>query len=555
MIRYYHYPFGAQYTGDQTRFSLWAPGADSVSLLLEKPEGDGERAIDLERESDGFYSGQIPEAGAGTRYRYLINGQHRVPDPASRYQPEDVHGPSEVMDPRAYNWRNESWRGIDWEECVLYELHLGTFTPEGDLAAAARKLPHLEKTGITAVELMPVSDFSGSRNWGYDGVLPFAPDSSYGTPDDLKRFVDEAHGRGIAVFLDVVYNHFGPDGNYLWLYAPQFFTQEVSTPWGDAIDFRRREVRDLFINNALYWIEEFYIDGLRFDAVHAIHDPSEEHILNEIARTVRTNIAEDRRVHLVLENDRNEAHFLNPDSIDGFTAQWNDDFHHIMHTIATGESGGYYADFAADNRRLLVRSLAEGFAFQGDPSSFRGGESRGEPSAGLPPTAFVNFIQNHDQVGNRAFGERLAELCEPSLLEALVCIQFLSPHVPLLFMGEEWGAVTPFQYFCDFHDELAESVREGRRREFASFPQFRDPSARSRIPDPNDISTFERSRLDWRGAETGAGEARLHLYRTLIAVRREQLAGRMRGASVAARVSKPPYDSALVSFRLGDGGF
>ena len=387
-----------------------------------------------------------------------------VPDPASRAQAGDVHGASVVVDPSAYRWRNEQWRGRPWKETVFYELHAEVL---GGFPGVANELTRLAELGITAVELMPIAEFPGARNWGYDGVLPFAPESSYGSPDALKSLIDAAHDNGLMIFLDVVYNHFGPDGNYLARYAPEMFRSDVNTPWGPAIDFRRKEVRRFFTDNALYWLIEYRFDGLRFDAVHAITEPD---WLDEMAAEVREQIP-DRNIHLVLENDDNTVRHL----ARGFDAQWNDDGHHVLHLLLTGEQQGYYRDYADRPAERLARCLKEGFVYQGEPSPHRGGKPRGTASANLPPTAFVLFLQNHDQVGNRAFGERLAALAEPLALNAAVALQLLCPQIPLLFMGEEIASTAPFVFFTDDNDELAEAVRKGRRREFASFPKFSDP--------------------------------------------------------------------------------
>lgn len=493
-------PFGAAVESGGVRFRLWAPDAAKVELLLA--EGEGERCLAMAATGEGWHELMTAEARAGSRYRYRIDGGLAVPDPASRFQPDDVHGASEVIDPADFDWKDGGWRGRPWEETVFYELHVGAFTERGDFAAVADKLDYLARLGVTAIELMPVADFPGRRNWGYDGTLLFAPDASYGRPEDLKRLVQEAHRRGLMIFLDVVYNHFGPEGNYLHSYAEPFFTDRHRTPWGNANNFdgpESRMVRDFFIHNAMYWLEEYRFDGLRLDAVHAIMDDGDKHFLEELAERVRQAIP-DRQVHLVLENDDNAARFLErgPDGRPHwYEAQWNDDLHHVCHVLATDESGGYYGDYAGDPMRLLGRALTEGFAYQGEPSAYRGGAGRGSPSKHLPPPAFVSFLQNHDQVGNRALGERLNVTASPEAARALTALLLLAPQVPLLFMGQEWGAEQPFLYFCDFHDELAEAVREGRRREFDSFPQFRHPKARENIPDPNAEATFLSSRLDW----------------------------------------------------------
>ena len=518
-------PFGAQVQPDgRVRFRLWAPGQDHISLLVEQRE-----AVPLERRDDGWFELTTDLAGAGMRYAYRLSSGMLVPDPASRQQSESVHGPSLVIDPLAYQWRCADWRGRPWTEAVLYELHTGTFSDSCDFAGVERKLDWLAELGVTAIELMPVADFGGWRNWGYDGVLPFAPARPYGTPDQLKALIDAAHERGLMMFLDVVYNHFGPDGNYLGQYAPQFFTDRHHTPWGAAIDFAQPAVREFFIHNALYWLNEFRFDGLRLDAVHAIVDDSPKHILAELADRVRAASGPDRHVHLVLENDANQARFLGAPRYD---AQWNDDFHHASHVVLSRESEGYYIDYQRDPLAALGRALAQGFVYQGESSVHRDGAPRGESTQGLPLSAFVAFLQNHDQIGNRAFGERLAQLVRPELLKAAASILILSPQVPLLFMGEEWASARPFQFFCDFEGELAQAVRDGRRREFAKFPAFADPSVRDRIPDPNDAATFQRSKLDWSEVEREGHADHLSYCRELLAVRRSELMPRLDGAGV-----------------------
>jgi maltooligosyltrehalose trehalohydrolase len=512
-------PFGAEPTPAGTRFRIWAPSADALTLRL--PHRGVEQP--MRRTGRGWFELETDAAGPGDAYVYCLGDQLEFPDPAARAQADDVHGPSLVVDPATYEWQCADWRGRPWTETVLYELHTGTFTPEGTFDGVRGRLRELKALGITAIELMPVADFPGQRNWGYDGVLPFAPDRAYGSPDALKRLIDAAHQLDMMVFLDVVYNHFGPDGNYLHVYAKEFFTDDHQTPWGAAIDFGRPEVREFFIQNTLYWLEEFRFDGLRFDAVHAIHDDWRPSFLDALGERVRATCG-DRLVHLVLENDANEARFMRG----AFQAQWNDDIHHAYHVALTGETGGYYGDYRDDPVGLLGRALAEGFIYQGEPSAHRDGEHRGEPSGDLPPTAFVSFMQNHDQVGNRAMGERLAVLAPPAALQAMTTVMLLAPQVPMLFMGEEHAATEPFLYFCDFHDELAEAVREGRRREFRSFPEFADEAARAAIPDPNAISTFERSRPPAQPTEAGA---RHHeLVKTLLRVRRERIVPHLAGA-------------------------
>jgi malto-oligosyltrehalose trehalohydrolase len=507
-------PFGATLERDgRVSFRLWAPAETTVSLYLP----DTDERFALNREADGWHGLVTDKARPGSRYCYELADGLRVPDPASRAQENDPDGPSLVIDPGAYRWRQTGWRGRPWPEAVIYELHVGTFTPEGLFSAIRPKLPALAALGITALELMPVADFPGSRNWGYDGALPFAPDARYGSPDDLKALIDDAHELGLMMMLDVVYNHFGPEGNYLGRYAPHFFTERYKTPWGAAIDFSHGPVRDYFIHNALYWLEEFRVDGLRFDAVHAIFDDSEPDFLRVLARTARERIT-DREIHLVLENDNNQASLLARDDTNRpryYTAQWNDDFHHATHTLLTGERAGYYSDYAEAPLRMLARTLAEGFAYQGEPSRFRDSARRGEPTAGLPPDAFVGFLQNHDQIGNRAFGERLTALAKPEALRALKAIQLLAPAIPMLFMGEDWDTDQPFQFFCDFSDHLADSIRKGRAAEFSRFPEF----AGTALPDPLAAETFHRSVLQHPATPNAAQD----FVKSLLDLRRRRI--------------------------------
>jgi maltooligosyltrehalose trehalohydrolase len=537
MDRKHSMPFGAEVLSNgSVRFRLWAPNAASVNLCLE----NGERGtLPLLPLGNGWYERISHEAHAGSLYRFEIDHKTEVPDPASRFQPEDIQGPSEVVDPSAFSWNDESWRGRPWEEAVIYELHVGTFTPEGTFRGVEQRLDYLRDLGVTAIELMPLADFPGRRNWGYDGVLPFAPDSSYGTPDDLKQLVQSAHARGLMVFLDVVYNHFGPEGNYLHLYAPQFFTDRHHTPWGAAINFDgpdSRAVRDFFIHNALYWLEEYHFDGLRFDAVHAIVDDSQPDILTELAQTIRERFGNDRFVHLVVENVDNTARYLSRDAtgaVQLYDAQWNDDIHHAMHVLLTGESDGYYADYSPDPMPHLCRCLAEGFAYQGDYSEFHG-EKRGDRSHHLSPTAFVSFLQNHDQVGNRAFGDRITQIVPPQKVKLAMEILLLAPQVPLVFMGEEFAAATPFLFFCDFHGDLAAAVTNGRRSEFARFAKFNSPDMRESIPDPNDENTYKKSKLDWESISGRVHEDSLRLYRELLALRQNKIVPHL-GGSTATR--------------------
>jgi malto-oligosyltrehalose trehalohydrolase len=551
MRRHHALPFGAEIVPGGVRFQLWAPRANAVALELD------DALLPMGPEPAGWFALTTDRAAPGMRYRYVVNGK-AYPDPASRRQPEGVHGASEVVDPGIYAWTTSPWLGRAWEEIVLYELHIGTFSETGDFAGAISHLDHVRALGATAIELMPVAEFPGTRGWGYEGTYIYAPSSRYGRPEDLKSLVEACHARGLAVFLDVVYNHFGPEGNYLPAITPDFFSDQHHTPWGAAINFSGpfgRPVRDFMIHNALYWLEEFAFDGLRLDAVHAIRDDSDPDILTELVQTVRRRIT-DREIHLVLENDRNEARYLtrNARKAVSYTAQWNDDLHHALHVLITGQEVGFYGDYAGRPAAHLGRSLAEGFAFQGEASSFRGGRLRGEPSAALPPTALIAFLQNHDLVGNQPLGTRLSACAAEPALHAGVTIVLLSPQIPLLFMGEEWTSAEPFLFFCDFEPGLADAVREGRRREFSQYPEFRDAAARKHIPDPTLPSTFERSKLDWTGPTHPAHAVWLARYRRLLGIRNREIVPRLKGMEGSAghyRVSSAK--SVMVEWRMGDG--
>ncbi|MFZ4408889.1 MAG: malto-oligosyltrehalose trehalohydrolase [Paracraurococcus sp.] len=521
---------------DRTHFRLWAPDAPQVSLEVEQHAPQ-----DMNPQGDGWHE-VIAPVGAGARYRFRVASDLAVPDPASRLQAGDVHADSVVVDPHAFAWHHPDWQGRPWHEVVLYELHAGAL---GGFAGVRAALPRLKDLGITAVELMPINAFPGARNWGYDGVLPYAPDATLGTPDALKALVDAAHDLGLMVFLDVVYNHFGPDGAYLHAYAKRFFDEGIHTPWGAAIDFRQPEVRAFFEDNALYWLNEYRFDGLRFDAVHAI---AEADWLDVLAARIRREIP-DRHIHLVLENERNAARHLKPQG--GFDAQWNDDGHNILHPLLTGEREGYYEDFAGSGAEKLATVLAEGFLFQGQVSGHLGAP-RGEPSAHLPPTAFVLFLQNHDQVGNRAFGERLAALADPQALAAATALLLLSPQIPLIFMGEEWGATAPFLFFTDHNAELAPLVTAGRRREFAKFAAFQDPAKRETIPDPNAAATVHASTPDPAEATRPPHDAILALHRRLLAIRHARIIPHLPGAR-ALGAQAIGEKAVLARWRLGDG--
>ncbi len=528
-------PFGAELRGEATRFRIWAPACASVRLQL----GSGApRELPMEPCAGGWHALTVAGALAGERYAFRVDDGPAVPDPASRANPDDVAGASAIVDPGAFDWDDDAWRGRPWHEAVVYELHVGTFTPEGTYAAAAGKLDHLAALGVTAIELMPLAEFPGRRSWGYDGVLPFAPDAAYGTPADLKRLVQAAHARGLMVLLDVVYNHFGPEGNHLMRYAPQFFNPAHRTPWGAAINFdgeHARVVRDFFVHNALYWIEEYGFDGLRMDAVHAIADDSPVHIVSEIAQAIAAGPGRERHVHLVLENEHNESRFLERSGGAHATAQWNDAAHHAFHVLLTGETDGYYRAFAAHPARRLAHLLAEGF----DPQ--------------LPLAAYVPFLQNHDQVGNRAFGERLARLAGPEALRLAAATLLLAPSPPLIFMGEEWGARTPFLYFCDFHGELARAVRDGRRREFAAFARFADPAVRESIPDPNAEETFHAAKLDWGEPARAEHAACLGHTRALLRMRAAEIVPRLASGVPAAAFDSAGATATQVDWTFGDG--
>jgi maltooligosyltrehalose trehalohydrolase len=520
--RHHCLPFGAEIGPDgQTRFRLWAPDAKSVALVF----ADASRASrSLARDGRGWYEAVAP-CGAGTLYSYRIDDELNVPDPAARFAPQGVQGPSEVVDPRAFEWRESHWEGLPWHRAVVYELHVGTFTEAGTFAAIMPRLKELAELGINTIELLPIATFPGRRGWGYDGVLPFAPHPSYGKPDDLKRLVDAAHAVGVAVVLDVVYNHFGPQGNYLHRYASGFFTERYHTPWGAAIDFESaagRNVRDFFIENALYWLNEYHFDGLRLDAVHAIHDSSDPHFVDELAAAIDRGPGRERHVHLILENHDNEVSRLRATEKVS-KAQWNDDFHHVVHVLVTEEVDGYYANYADEAVKRLGRVLAEGYAYQGEPYGERN-EPRGERSGQLPPSKFVDFLQNHDQIGNRAFGERLASLTRAEQLRAAFALLLLSPHVPMLFMGEEYAALQPFLYFCEYEGELAAAITNGRRAEFAQFKAFADSKARDQIPDPNAQATFEASRLRWEERTQTAHGEWLAYVRKLLLLRAQWIA-------------------------------
>ncbi len=537
--------FGPIVHRDGVTLRLWAPGAREAAAVLTSP-------IAMERSNDGWFRLDLADARPGLNYQFRIDGELDVPDPASMFQPADLAGPSQVIDHSAFAWHATEWKGRPWHETVLIECHVGAFTPSGSYRGMIEKLDHIAGTGITAIELMPIADFPGRWNWGYDGVLWYAPDHAYGSPDDLKTLVDEAHRRGLMMFLDVVYNHFGPEGNYLGRYAPQFF-REAQTPWGSAIDYSRAEVRAFAVENALHWIRDYRFDGLRLDAVHALAEPGGLELLDELSRAVGNFARESgRAIHLVLENDDNRSSLLDPSTAipaGKYRAQWNDDYHHAWHVFLTGETHGYYADYAREPQRAIARALRAGFVYQGETSLHRGRRKRGEPTGRLAPTAFVNFLQNHDQIGNRALGDRLEWSADRAAVEAALAITLLAPMPPLLFMGDEFGARTPFPFFCDFKGALADAIRDGRRREFAqAYESFGQD-----VPDPLSEATFKSATLQWRDLE-GAGRIRHALVKQLLDVRRTAIVPYLADAHFRDSDLRAGSRLLSASWSLGAGG-
>lgn len=527
------------------QFRVRASGQPAITLRLAGQDRP------MRPSKDGWFSVTVQGVTHGTEYQYVLADGMAIPDPASRAQKADVNGPSLVIDPTRYRWQHPQWRGRPWEESVVYELHIGTFTPGGTFQSAIEKLPYLAELGITVIEVMPLSHFGGNRGWGYDGVLLYAPHSAYGTPDDFRAFVDAAHGLGLSVVLDIVLNHFGPEGNYLSLLSPDFFDEARSTPWGAGIAYDVEAVRHYMADAPLYWLSEFHLDGLRFDAIDQIEDASAQHLLTEIAQRIRSQIT-DRPIHLTTEDCRNIID-LHPRDENGsaplFTGEWNDDFHNAVHVFATGETHGYYQDFASAPEQLVARTLAEGFAYQGEVSP-QSGEPRGVDSRGQPPVAFVDFIQNHDQVGNRALGERLICLAGPERSQLLLAVLLLSPHIPLLFMGEEYGETRPFLFFTDFQGDLALAVREGRAKEFAGHSGYDGVD----VPDPNAESTFTRSKLDWQAQQSPEGKAWLALIRKLLALRQQHIVPLLaRAAGHSGHIVHTAPGFIAVSWRFPDG--
>jgi maltooligosyltrehalose trehalohydrolase len=507
---------GAKLLGDgNARFRVWAPKVRTVSVRILS--GKEIRMVQLAREEAGYFSGIVSDVLEGDRYFYVLDRGKERPDPASRFQPEGVHGPSQVVDADGFPWTDREWEGMPIAEYLIYELHVGTFSGDATFEAIIPMLDYLRELGITAVELMPVAQFPGDRNWGYDGVYPFAPQNSYGGPPGLKRLIDACHGKGLAVILDVVYNHLGPEGNYLHDYG-HYFTDRYRTPWGDAVNFDgpySDEVRRYFIDNALYWVSEYHFDALRLDAVHGIYDFSARHFLEELAADVHRTARElGRHIFVIAESDLNDVRLINPPGKGGYglDAQWNDDFHHALHTLLTRENDGYYRDFGGAG--CLVKSLRDRYFYSGEYSRYRS-RRHGNSAAGRPAEQFVVFAQNHDQVGNRMLGERLPVLVPFESLKLAACVVLLSPYIPLLFMGEEYGEDAPFLYFVSHSDPvLIEAVRNGRKEEFAAFVSRVDP------PDPESVETFLRSKLDPEKGMFGNHAVLLRFYRELIGMRK-----------------------------------
>jgi maltooligosyltrehalose trehalohydrolase len=500
---------------------VWAPARRAVSVALE---GGGRHP--LEADGEGYFAGWFP-GGAGTLYRLILDdGDGPFPDPVSRFQPDGPHGPSEVVDPGAFAWTDAGWRGVPLDEAVIYEMHVGTFTREGSWAAATAKLPELAELGITVVEVMPVAEYDGRFGWGYDGVDLFAPTRLYGTPDDMRRFVDAAHGLGLAVILDVVYNHLGPSGNYLPQFSNSWFTDRHPTDWGDALNFDgpgNEGVREFFTANAGYWVDEYHLDGLRLDATPEIHDDSDEHVLVAIGRAVR-EAARERTTLVIAENERQEARLVRPRERGGYglDAMWNDDFHHSALVAVTGHNEAYYRDHLG-NPQELVSAAKWGFLYQGQHYAWQG-KARGHPAFDLPPAAIVNFLQNHDQIGNTPLSRRGHQLTSPGRWRAVTALLLLMPGTPMLFQGQEFHASSPFLYFADHEPELARLVEKGRGEFMRQFPSLADVA----LPAPHDRSTFERCRLDHEERGQAFHAQGLALHRDLIRLRREDPTLRVR---------------------------
>jgi len=514
------FPVGAEVSDDGVLFRVWAPVRKRVEVVFD----DGGN-VPLHAEDSGYFSGVAPKARAGSRYKYKLDGGETCPDPASRFQPEGPHGWSEVVDAAAFPWSDRNWRGVALPHQVIYEMHIGTFTRQGTWASALEELPHLAETGITVLEVMPVAEFPGRFGWGYDGVQWFAPAHIYGSPDDFRRFVDRAHSLGLGVILDVVYNHLGPDGNYIEKFAPQFFC-EKTTDWGKALNFDGDDsgpVREFCIANACYWIDEFHLDGLRLDATQDIHDCSEDHILRAMAREARTRAAR-REIIFIAENEPQEVKLVKPPKQCGYGLDglWNDDFHHTAMVALTGHNEAYYTDYKGTPQEF-ISSMKYGYLYQGQRYKWQK-KRRGTPGLDINPAAMVTFIQNHDQVANSAYGERCQALTSPGKLRAITALMLLGPGTPMLFQGQEFGASSPFLFFADHNPELNGQIRDGRAEFLAQFNSLATPGMQQRFADPGDPATFERCKLDHTERETHRKIYDLHC--DLLKLRREEPAFR-----------------------------
>ena len=556
--RHWIAPLGAWPEPDGIRFRVWAPQARRVELVLEPAARPGQ-VYPLSRSADGYWGGLVAQARVGDRYRYRVDGAGPFPDPASRYQPEGVHGPSQVIDPAGFAWTDHDWPGLPLEQAVIYELHVGTFTEPGSFEAARQRLPELVELGVTAIELMPLADFPGQRNWGYDGVSLFAPARCYGTPDDLRRLIDTAHRLGLAVLLDVVYNHLGPDGNYLRAFSPAYYAQSVRNPWGDGLNFdgpNSGPVREFFIHNALHWLHEYHFDGLRLDATHAVTDTSPRHFFAELAQRVRASLPH-RSVLLIAEDERNlntipshRSPLADAPGAWGMDAVWADDLHHQLRRLLAGDCEGYYSDYTGTTADL-AQTIRQGWFYRGQYSP-RQRAKRGTDPTPLAPPAFVVCLQNHDQVGNRAFGERLHHQIDLASYRAASVLLLSLPQTPLLFMGQEWACTSPFLFFTDHHTELGQAVTQGRRREFGEFAAFADPASQARIPDPQAWSTFQASVLDWQQRQRPPHQGIWRLYQAMLRLRRCESAmqTRTRADYDAAEVGE---DTVIVRRQGADG--
>ncbi len=553
-------PVGAEIAPEGVHFRVWAPAAKTVELVLEN---DGHRTVALEAEETGYFSGLAPGVTAGALYRFRLDGASQLlPDPASRFQPDGPHGPSQVVDASEFAWNDASWTGVRLPGQVLYELHVGTFTREGTWAAAARELPQLAADGITVIEMMPVNEFAGRFGWGYDGVDLFAPSHLYGAPDDLRRFVDHAHGCGIGVILDVVYNHVGPDGNYLGEFSPDYFTSKYKNEWGEALNFDGRNsgpVREFFTANAAYWIDEFHLDGLRLDATQQMFDDSKTNILVDIGAAVR-RAGGKRATLIVSENEPQHTALVRPVEHGGFglDALWNDDFHHSATVALTGQRDAYYSDYEGSPQEF-ISAAKYGYLYQGQRYRWQK-KRRGMPSFDIPPAGFVKFIENHDQVANSATGARIDKLTSPRRYRAMTAFALLMPGTPMLFQGQEFAASAPWLFFADHKPELAKLVRNGRAEFLKQFPNIAREEMQSRLHDPADPNVFERCKLDFRERETHREAYALH--RDLLRLRREdpvlsrQERGQCDGAVLttrcfALRYFGPDMDDRLLIVNLG----